>query len=175
MPLTLGFDTSAGHVGAALVRDGKVLANILEYMTRGQAERLMPMLEEVLASQNADWKDLQRIGVGIGPGNFTGIRISVSAARGLSMSLGIPAIGVSTINTSRLAQPGRFAPLSMRAGIMSICRILMRPSPIRAPKSTPFQPCPRRFLRPSPDQQRSLQIRAKLSNPPPTPRPLPLR
>ncbi len=64
-------------------------------MQRGQAERLIPMLEELLAGADLIWRDLSAIGVGIGPGNFTGIRISVSAARGLALGLGIPAIGVS--------------------------------------------------------------------------------
>ncbi len=64
-------------------------------MSRGQAERLMPMLEEVLAGKGHSWKDLSAIGVGIGPGNFTGIRISVSAARGLALGLGVPAVGIS--------------------------------------------------------------------------------
>lgn len=64
-------------------------------MARGQAERLMPLLEEVLAEGNAAWDQLDALAVGVGPGNFTGIRISVSAARGLAMSLGIPAIGIT--------------------------------------------------------------------------------
>lgn len=64
-------------------------------MQRGQAERLMPMLEEVLSEGGASWKDLDALAVGVGPGNFTGIRISVAAARGLSFSLGIPAIGIT--------------------------------------------------------------------------------
>jgi len=64
-------------------------------MARGQAERLMPMLEEMLAQAGHAWRDLAAIGVGTGPGNFTGIRIAVSAARGLSLALGVPAIGVS--------------------------------------------------------------------------------
>lgn len=68
-----------------------------EDMQKGQAERLMPMLEEVLAQGGAEWRDLSAIGVGIGPGNFTGIRISVSAARGLALGLAIPAIGVSML------------------------------------------------------------------------------
>ncbi len=64
-------------------------------MEKGQAERLMPLLEEVLAEGGAAWRDLTAIGVGTGPGNFTGIRISVAAARGLALGLGIPAHGVS--------------------------------------------------------------------------------
>ena len=72
----------------------RVLAERLEPMTRGQAERLMPLLHEMLAETGHQWRDLTAIGVGIGPGNFTGVRISVAAARGLALALGIPAVGV---------------------------------------------------------------------------------
>ncbi len=65
-------------------------------MARGQAESLFPTLEELLGEADTNWQDLDAIGVGVGPGNFTGIRISVSAARGLALSLGIPAVGIST-------------------------------------------------------------------------------
>jgi tRNA threonylcarbamoyl adenosine modification protein YeaZ len=64
-------------------------------MATGQAERLMPMLEEVLAEGGAGWRDLAALGVGTGPGNFTGVRIAVAAARGLALGLGVPAIGVT--------------------------------------------------------------------------------
>ncbi len=70
-------------------------------MTRGQAERLFPLLEEMLAAAELTWKDIDAIGVGIGPGNFTGIRIAVASARGLSLSLGIPSIGISTFEVAR--------------------------------------------------------------------------
>ncbi len=60
----------------------------------------MPLLEELLAEAGKSWSDLDAIGVGIGPGNFTGIRISVSAARGLSLGLNIPTIGVSLFQTT---------------------------------------------------------------------------
>ncbi|UWQ63390.1 tRNA (adenosine(37)-N6)-threonylcarbamoyltransferase complex dimerization subunit type 1 TsaB [Leisingera caerulea] len=93
-PLVLGFDTSAAHCAAALLRGNVLLASRLEEMTRGQAERLMPLLEEVLAEGGAAWADLDALGVGVGPGNFTGIRIAVSAARGLALGLEIPAVGV---------------------------------------------------------------------------------
>lgn len=95
-PLILGFDTSGPHVSAALLRGTGTLSLISEEMKRGQAERLMPLLDETLAQAGATWADLTAIGVGIGPGNFTGIRISVSAARGLALGLSIPAIGVSS-------------------------------------------------------------------------------
>ena len=94
-PLILGFDTSAAHCAAALLRGEEILVSRLEEMKRGQAERLMPLLEEVLAEGGANWADLDAIGVGIGPGNFTGIRIAVSAARGLALGLDVPAVGVT--------------------------------------------------------------------------------
>lgn len=93
----LGFDTSAAHCAAALLLpDGRVLHR-LEEMDKGQAERLLPLLEELLAEAGVGWRDLTAIGVGTGPGNFTGVRISVAAARGLALGLGIPAIGITRL------------------------------------------------------------------------------
>ena len=94
-PLILGFDTSAAHCAAALLRGDQIIAERLELMTRGQAERLMGLLEELLRDGGTTWQDLTAIGVGVGPGNFTGIRIGVSAARGLALGLNIPAVGVT--------------------------------------------------------------------------------
>ena len=67
-------------------------------MAKGQAERLMPLLAEMLAEAGIGWADLCAIGVGTGPGNFTGVRISVAAARGLALGLGVPAIGVTAFD-----------------------------------------------------------------------------
>lgn len=93
----LAFDTSAAHCAAALLLpDGRCLIRG-ENMAKGQAERLLPLLEEVLAEAGIGWRDLTAIGVGTGPGNFTGVRISVAAARGLALSLGLPAIGVTRL------------------------------------------------------------------------------
>ncbi len=96
-PTILAFDTSAAHCAAALLSGGRIVAATAEEMGRGQAERLMPMIEEMLAGAGFAWRDLDAVAVGIGPGNFTGIRISVAAARGLALGLGVPAIGVSTL------------------------------------------------------------------------------
>jgi len=94
-PLILGFDTSAAQCAAALLAGERLLDCRIEPMAKGQAERLMPMLEEMLARAGAGWRDLAALGVGVGPGNFTGVRISVAAARGLALALDIPAVGVS--------------------------------------------------------------------------------
>ncbi|MBI1218373.1 MAG: tRNA (adenosine(37)-N6)-threonylcarbamoyltransferase complex dimerization subunit type 1 TsaB [Rhodobacteraceae bacterium] len=96
-PLILAFDTSAAFCAAAVLLDDRVLAAAEEPMAMGQAERLMPLLAELLAMAGAGWRDLAAIGVGTGPGNFTGVRLSVSAARGLALSLGRPAIGVTRL------------------------------------------------------------------------------
>ena len=93
-PLILAFDTSMAHCAGAIFHDAP-RGQMTEEMSRGQAERLMPMLETLLASEGVSWQDLDLIAVGIGPGNFTGIRIAVSAARGLGLGLGIPVMGVS--------------------------------------------------------------------------------
>ena len=111
-PVVLGFDTSAAHCAAALLRGDAVLAAVHEDMTKGQAERLMPMLEEMLAGAGLGWGDLDAIGVGTGPGNFTGIRVAVAAARSLALSLGIPAIGVE-------------APEALAWGLPRPCRVVI--------------------------------------------------
>lgn len=93
-PLILGFDCSGPWCAAALIRGAELLATAHEDMPRGQAERLMVMLESLLADAVIGWHDLDAVGVGVGPGNFTGTRVAVAAARGLALALDIPAIGV---------------------------------------------------------------------------------
>lgn len=104
MATCLAFDTSQAWCAGALISNGKTSTRI-DRMTRGQVEHLMAMLEEMLTGQGLSWRDLDVIGVGTGPGNFTGIRISVAAARGLAMSLGIPAIGVSAFEAAAGTAP----------------------------------------------------------------------
>lgn len=94
-PLILAFDTGGPHVAAALLRGDRALVSVAEPMERGQAERLVDLLSESLASHGLDFADLDAVACGTGPGNFTGVRISVAAARGLALALGIPALGVT--------------------------------------------------------------------------------
>ena len=106
VPLVLSFDTAAAHCAAALVSSDQILGTMSEPLSKGQAERLIPMLEELLTGAGKSWGDLDLIAVGIGPGNFTGVRISVSTARGLALSLGIPAVGVSVFEALAFGTKG---------------------------------------------------------------------
>lgn len=116
-PLILAFDTSAAHCVAGLILGDRILAQKAEVMAIGQADRLVPMLEEILADGGVSWSELDAIGVGVGPGNFTGIRISVAAARGFALALEIPAIGVTVFEALAFGSTGEvLATLDGRLG-----------------------------------------------------------
>lgn len=115
----LGFDTSAAHCAAAVVLDDRILACRIEPMEKGQAERLMILLAEVLAEAGITYSELAAIGVGTGPGNFTGVRISVAAARGLALALAVPAIGVTGFEALALGlPPGAITTIDARRGAL---------------------------------------------------------
>ena len=94
------FDTSDQYIAAALYRGNQKVKSAIEFMPRGQAERLMSLLNELLKGSSLEWLDVGKIGVCTGPGNFTGIRISVSAARGLALGLEVPAIGINNFEAT---------------------------------------------------------------------------
>ncbi len=112
----LAFDTSAAHCAAAVFSDGgfsdgglsggRLLLSRTEPMATGQSERLMPFLLDFLKDGGLGWRDLSRIAVGTGPGNFTGVRIAVASARGLALGLGIPSIGVDRFAATALGLDG---------------------------------------------------------------------
>lgn len=70
---------------------------------KGHSEHLMAVIDEALAKAGVSYADLTKIAVSIGPGSFTGVRVGVSAARGLALALKIPAVGVTTAQALALA------------------------------------------------------------------------
>lgn len=96
--LILALDTAMGGcaVGIYDPHTQKTLSSLQEPMITGQAERLVPMIEQVLENAGATYQDLACVGVTRGPGAFTGLRIGLATAKGLSLALDIPAVGVET-------------------------------------------------------------------------------
>ncbi len=111
--LVLAIDTSGSGCVAAVYDGaaGEVLARAGADIGRGHAERLMDFVDEALLASDRQLAEIDRIAVTIGPGSFTGIRVGVAAARGLSLALGKPAVGITTLQvvaeSAREKQPGR--------------------------------------------------------------------
>jgi tRNA threonylcarbamoyl adenosine modification protein YeaZ len=99
--LLLALDTAGPDCAAALARSAprgcEIVARRSECLGRGHAERLMPMIAELLAETATSFTHIRRIVVTTGPGSFTGIRVGVAAARGLALALAVPAVGVGSL------------------------------------------------------------------------------
>lgn len=94
----LAIDTALSACSAAVFdTDAGMLASETLLMQRGHAEALMPQIARVMAKAAVDYSALDRIAVTVGPGSFTGLRVGVSAARGLALAARKPAVGVSTL------------------------------------------------------------------------------
>lgn len=91
----LAIDTSEQTCSAALVEAGQVLGATSEHIGRGHAERLLPLIGELLALYGQTYADITRIAVTTGPGTFTGLRIGLSVARGLALQGDIPCVGLT--------------------------------------------------------------------------------
>ncbi|MDJ0946222.1 MAG: tRNA (adenosine(37)-N6)-threonylcarbamoyltransferase complex dimerization subunit type 1 TsaB [Kiloniellales bacterium] len=92
----LAFDSAGSACSAAIWDTGRVAAARFEAMARGQSERLMPMIEEVMAEAGLDYAGLDALAVTLGPGGFTGVRIGLAAARGLALATGRPLLGLTS-------------------------------------------------------------------------------
>ncbi len=105
---TAGIDCSVALYDSAT---DVLLADCTERVGKAHAERLAGMIEEVMTSAGMTLGAVNRLGVTIGPGSFTGIRTGVATARGLALALRIPAVGVSTLHVLaadwQQAHPGK--------------------------------------------------------------------
>ncbi|MDI9422556.1 MAG: tRNA (adenosine(37)-N6)-threonylcarbamoyltransferase complex dimerization subunit type 1 TsaB [Bacillota bacterium] len=93
----LGIDTSTMTGGVALLRDDELVGESVLNIRTTHSERLLPALEGLLGQGGLDVKQLGLLSVVTGPGSFTGLRIGVATAKGLSYALGIPTVGVTTL------------------------------------------------------------------------------
>ncbi|MDD7363175.1 MAG: tRNA (adenosine(37)-N6)-threonylcarbamoyltransferase complex dimerization subunit type 1 TsaB [Peptoniphilus sp.] len=109
----LAFDTATMETSCAITEDDKVLASSSVNSTVSHSETLIGMIESMLKTLGISIRDIDMIGVGVGPGSFTGLRISVVLAKVLAKSLGIPVVGVSTLAalSRQVAEDGIVVPV----------------------------------------------------------------
>ena len=102
----LALDTCLAACSAAVIDGDRLLASASEPMMRGHQERLALMVQEIMREADLAFADLDRIGVTVGPGSFTGLRVGVAFAKGLSAALGKPCVGVGALEALAAERPG---------------------------------------------------------------------
>jgi len=97
--LILAIDTALDACAAAVLdtAKNKVIAQESQAMKRGHAEALMPLIARVMKESGTAFNALDRIAATTGPGSFTGLRVGLSAARGIALAAGKPVVGVTTL------------------------------------------------------------------------------
>lgn len=97
--LILAIDTALEACSAAVLdtEAGVLVAHESVPMVRGHAEALMPLVARVMANSKLGFSAIDRIAVTTGPGSFTGLRVGLSAARGLGLAAGKPVVGLTTL------------------------------------------------------------------------------
>ena len=97
--LILAIDTALDACAAGVLdtRVSRLIAHESLPMKRGHAEALMPLIARVMQQSGIGFADLHRIAVTTGPGSFTGLRVGLSAARGLGLAAGKPVVGLTTL------------------------------------------------------------------------------
>src|SRR6266545_3462758 len=94
----LAIDTALEACSAAVLDTSSgITASETLAMTRGHAEAVMPLIARVMSAAAIEFAALDRIAVTTGPGSFTGLRVGISAARGIALAAGKPAVGLSTL------------------------------------------------------------------------------
>lgn len=93
----LGIECSAGPVSAAVTQDGHLLSQCFSNIKLTHSQTLLPMAVQALENSRTQLRDIDCIAVAAGPGSFTGIRIGISAVKGMAAPLGLPCAPVSTL------------------------------------------------------------------------------
>jgi tRNA threonylcarbamoyl adenosine modification protein YeaZ len=122
--ILLAIDCSANLCAAGVydASEDRELGRSVFDLGKGHAEHLIGVIDRALAAAGKQYAHLDAIAVSVGPGSFTGIRVAVSAARGFALALGIPAIGVNTLEalaTEARAKAGAKMVMAVLGGSMA--------------------------------------------------------
>jgi len=109
--MLLAIDTSTTQVGLALYDGTQVIAEYAWRSSQRHTVELAPAISELLARCVLSMNDVHAIGVALGPGSFTSLRVGLALAKGLAFSKQIPLIGISTLDVLAQAQPVSSLPL----------------------------------------------------------------
>ena len=101
--LILACDTSNSTCCAGLYEDGKELVFELNNSGRTHSETFMPIVDKIVKESGKSYKDIDAVAVTVGPGSFTGIRIGLSAVKGMCLAMGKPCIPVSSTKALALS------------------------------------------------------------------------
>lgn len=116
MSLLLAIETSVGPFSIALFKDSTLIASYYHNQPHQQAELLLPSIGNLLSDNGFTYKDVEVIAASVGPGSFTGIRIGLAAAQGISLATHCQIIGVSTLEAIAMTkQEGSYA-VALAAG-----------------------------------------------------------
>ena len=105
--MLLAVDTSTSWIGLALYNGVHVLGEMTWQSKAHHTVELTPGVHELLQRCDVRTNDLQAVGVAIGPGSFTSLRIGLALVKGMALALRIPVIGIPTLDVLAAAQPVR--------------------------------------------------------------------
>jgi len=109
--MLIAVDTSTAQVGLALYDESRVLGEMTWTTNRHHTTELAPALSELLARCNATMDMVQALGVAIGPGSFTSLRVGLSLVKGIAFARHVPVIGIPTLDIVATAHPSSKYPL----------------------------------------------------------------
>jgi tRNA threonylcarbamoyladenosine biosynthesis protein TsaB len=95
LPVILAFEASANQLSVAIYADGMTRAMKMAEAAFGQAASLVPLAVSVLAQADIDFAMVSHVAAGRGPGSFTGLRVSLAAAKGVCLAHDLPGLGIS--------------------------------------------------------------------------------
>ena len=122
--MLLAVDTSTAQVGIALYDEARVSAELLWHSHQHHTVEVAPALAELLKRTGVKINDVQALGVAIGPGSFTALRVGLAFIKGLALARHLPVVGIPTLDILAAAQPASKLPLAavLEAGRGRIAR-----------------------------------------------------
>ncbi len=134
--IVLALDTALSATSVAVLDGDRVLAARTEPMERGHQERLAGLVRDAMAEAGVPFAALNRIGVTVGPGSFTGLRVGLAFAKGLNIALDVPCVGLGVLQAMAvgLTPHGRVAAVADARRGQVYLQLFQDGAPLTAPE-----------------------------------------